>query len=304
MNLTAPGARKPVRNKTEPRTMTATKNDVQILCDAAQLIRDDSYCDGSLLDFPDFGQVVMTGDMHGHHRNFEKLVKYADLDHARARHVILHELIHAEHSGPIGNDDSIELIVRAARWKTQFPDQVHFLQSNHEMAQYTGKDIIKGGRIVNYDFDCSLQRIYGNGADDVRDALREFIASFPLAARTPNRIFLSHSLPNITDLGTFDPNVLRRPLGGKDLVEGGDAYAMVWGRRHPPKLLDKLARDFDVDFFICGHQPQESGAAVLNDRQIILASDHNHGTFLPFDLKKPYTIKTLTRLIRPFAAIA
>ncbi len=284
--------------------MTSTKNDVKALREAARIMREDPLRTGSLIRFPDYGQVVMTGDMHGHHRNFERLQRYADLEHARARHVVLHEIIHAEHTGPIGDDSSVELIVRAARWKIDFPEQVHFIQSNHEMAQFTGKEICKGGRIVNYDFDCSLQRIYGNGADDVHEALREFIAAFPLAARTANRVFLSHSLPNLADLATFDTTIIDRPLAHDDYREGGHAYVMVWGRYHPPQLLEKLARAFDVDFFICGHQPQEFGSAVLHDRLIILASDHNHGTFLPFDLKKSYTIEGITRLIRPLAAIA
>ncbi len=284
--------------------MTKTGSDVQLLLDAARLNRQDPLREQGLLRLPDYGQVVMTGDMHGHLRNFDKFKKYADLEHAPARHVILHEHIHREHSGPIGDDDSFLLILEAAKWKTEFPDQIHFLQSNHEMAQLTGKQICKGGRIVNYDFECSLTKIYGNGTDDILLALREYIASFPLAARTPNRVFLSHSLPNLSDLATFDPDIIHRPLNDEDIREGGHAYQFVWGRFHPPQLLQKLADAFDVDWFICGHQPQECGSTILHDRMIILASDHNHGTFLPFDLKKRHSIDDLARLIRPLAAIA
>ncbi len=284
--------------------MTAVKSDLQTLREAARLNHEDALLKGSLLCFPDYGQLVMTGDMHGHHRNFAKLKKYADLPHAPARHVVLHEHIHAEHGGPIGDDSSIELVIEAAKWKIEFPDQVHFLHSNHELSQYTGKEICKGGRVVNYDFECSITRLYGNYADDILEALREYIASFALAAQTTNRVFLSHSLPSLGDMAHFDPSVVHRPLDHKDMIEGGDAYAMVWGRYQTPAVLSTLAQMFDVDFFICGHQPQETGSAVLHDRLIILASDHNHGTFLPFDLKKTYSIQDLTRLIRPFAAVA
>ena len=67
--------------------------------------------------------------------------------------------------------------------------------------------------------------------------------------------------------------------------------------------LGKATEVLDVDFFICGHQPQETGYDVLHDRMIILASDHNHGVFLPLDLSKPVTIESLTRNIRPFASV-
>ena len=80
--------------------------DAQVLLEAAALCSEDPLLDGCLLRFPDYGQLVMTGDIHGHRRNFEKLKRYADLQHAPARHVILHEMIHTEHNGPLGGDDS------------------------------------------------------------------------------------------------------------------------------------------------------------------------------------------------------
>jgi hypothetical protein len=46
------------------------------------------------------------------------------------------------------------------------------------------------------------------------------------------------------------------------------------------------------------------GYEVLHDRLIILASEHNHGVFLTFDLAKPVTLESLTRNIRPFAGVA
>ncbi len=40
------------------------------------------------------------------------------------------------------------------------------------------------------------------------------------------------------------------------------------------------------------------------NRMIILASDHNHGVFLPIDLNKPVTLESLVKHVRPLAAIA
>ena len=37
--------------------------------------------------------------------------------------------------------------------------------------------------------------------------IHEFIASLPYAARTPNRIFLAHSLPGASELDLFDPRI-------------------------------------------------------------------------------------------------
>jgi hypothetical protein len=284
--------------------MNSAAADIATYREAARLNREDPLREGQLLRFPDYGQCVMTGDLHGHERNFARLKKYADLDHMPARHVMLHEMIHAEPHHAAGEDMSHQTMLEAARWKTQFPDQIHFLQSNHELSQWTGKDIFKNGRIVTNDFVRGMAITYGSAATEVLAALTEFIASFPIAARTANRIFLSHSLPNHRDLEDFDTGVIHRELTEKDLSEDGSVYKLVWGRHHTMGLLETLGEAFDVDYFICGHQPQESGFDLLHDRLIIIASDHNHGVFLPFDLRKTYEASDLIKLIRPFAAIA
>jgi hypothetical protein len=89
----------------------------------------------------------------------------------------------------------------------------------------------------------------------------------------------------------------------EDLHNHGSAHALVWGRYHTKAAVATLCGLLDVDFFVCGHQPQEMGYDVLHDRMVILASDHNHGVFLPLDLKKPVTLEFLIKHIRPFAAI-
>jgi hypothetical protein len=78
---------------------------------------------------------------------------------------------------------------------------------------------------------------------------------------------------------------------------------MVWGRRHDPALLEALAKAWDVDLFIVGHQPQEWGHEVMFGRLLILASDHNHGVFLPIDLRKKYTMDDLVARIRKYASV-
>jgi hypothetical protein len=246
----------------------------------------------------------MTGDLHGHQRNVERIENYCDLAHAPARQVILHEIIHAETESLFCPDLSHLVLLEAARWKCKFPDQVHFLLGNHELSQLTRHEISKGGRYVTQDFLGGVARTYEQDAEAVYEAMLDFIRSFALAARTANRVFLSHSLPGPNDMARFDPAILERALHELDLSEKGSAYALVWGRYQTGEILDVLARTFDVDLFVCGHQPEEAGYEVVHDRMLILASDHNHGMILPFDLRKRHTMQDLVRLMRPLASIA
>lgn len=275
----------------------------QILFDAARLNREDPILKGSTLHFPNYGQLVMTGDLHGHRRNFERLKRFCNLENSAARHVILHELIHEEIPTLHGKDTSHELLIEAVKWKCEFPDQIHFLLSNHELAQLTRHEISKNGRIVTVTFEESVRDAYGRDADEVLAGLDELVRSYPLAGRTPNRVFVSHSLPGMRELPTFDATVLSRIPDDQDLHDGGSAHALVWGRYQSAAALETLSELLDADFFICGHQPQETGYEILHDRMVILASDHNHGAFLTLDLSKPVTLESLTRNIRPFAAI-
>ncbi len=273
--------------------------------EAARHNHDEPHRDGSILRLPAYGQAVMTGDLHGHMKNLEKLRKYAMLGRVHARHVILHELIHADLEALTDVDHSHELLLAAAEYKCAHPEQVHFLQSNHELAQLTGYLIAKNGRIVCEEYDSAVRAAYSEDkADDVLEAMKEFIASFPIAIRTDSGVWMSHSLPSVGDLQEFDTGVFERPVTRAELATCRTTFKLVWGRRYTQPHIDALAEMLGVDVFLTGHQPQEQGYAFVFDRLIILASNHNHGTFLPFDLSKRHTPEQLVANIRKFVEIA
>ena len=137
----------------------------------------------------------------------------------------------------------------------------------------------------------------------VLDAIKQFIASFPIAARTQSGIFMAHSLPSPFDWPYFDCGVFDRKLAIEDLIDTGAVYNMVWGRAHTAEQLENAAAKLQADIFVVGHQPQETGYAVAHDRMIILASDHNHGVFLPINLAKKHTLEELVKAIRPYVSV-
>ncbi|MBI5866470.1 MAG: metallophosphoesterase [Planctomycetes bacterium] len=275
---------------------------VRSLREAAGLLREDPIRRGATLHFGNAGQLVLTGDMHGNLKNFEKLQRFCALERSPARYVLLHELIHQEVQTERDMDLSIDLLVAAAAWKVAFPDNVYFMQSNHELAQLRGQEITKGGRSVLLDFERGVAYRYGRHAAGVIDAVCDYIAALPLAARTANGVFASHSLPDPLLLEIFDPTLLDREPTPQELSPGGPAYSLVWGRFHSPEAVQYFAQKLGVSGFVIGHTPQEDGYKVIG-RMIILASDHNHGCFLPLDLNRPMTVEQMESSIRKFVSV-
>jgi hypothetical protein len=149
----------------------------------------------------------------------------------------------------------------------------------------------------------ALKKEFADYCNEIVLALRKFLFSQPLAIKTENKIWISHSLPADNLAEKFDCQIFDRQLKINDVVKPGSAYLLTWGRRHSQTLLNKMAELFDIDIFVLGHQPQQQGWNRAGENLIIIASDHSHGCLLPVDLKKSYTVEMLIDLIVPIASI-
>jgi hypothetical protein len=264
----------------------------------------DKYRRGNLVCLPADGSLVVTGDLHGHLRNFERISAYADLENNPTRHLILQEIIHGGPEDTLGGCLSYKLLFDIVRYKLTFPDRVHIIMGNHDTAFINRSEVIKDGREMNRAMSLAMEREFGKAAADVELATRQYLFSQPLAARCDNKIWISHSLPADRLIEKFDPEILNRQLKINDVVRPGSAYLMTWGRKHSQTLLDNLAETFDTDFFVLGHQPQDQGWCQAGKNLIILASNHNHGCLLSIDLAKSYTIEQLIESIVPLASVS
>ncbi|HER34058.1 MAG TPA: hypothetical protein ENO19_01130 [Halothiobacillaceae bacterium] len=262
------------------------------------------YRRGNVIHLPAEGQVILTGDLHGHRRNFERIVAYADLARRPDRHVVLHEILHGGPEDGRGGCLSFELFAKVLEYQLEFPDRVHLVMGNHDTAIITDSDVMKAGKEMNRAMKEALRRRFDEDYDDVRDALREVLLSQALAVRCPNGIWFSHSLPACRTLDHFDTGIFERPLTVDDCVRPGSAYLLTWGRRQSRQTLETLARRLEVELFVVGHQPQESGWARVEPNMLILASEHTHGMLLPVDLDRRYTLDELTERLVPLASIA
>ncbi|HZN68971.1 MAG TPA: metallophosphoesterase [Tepidisphaeraceae bacterium] len=263
-----------------------------------------SLREAQVVKLPADAEVWVCGDLHDHTRNFNKFVAAADLANNPRRHVVLQELIHGDKIDAAGAEGSWEILHRAAELKCDYSKQVHFLLANHDLAQIHGEGIMKGGVGVCEAFNAGVKRDFKDRGNSVTVAITEFLLSLPLAVRAPNGLFMCHSLPTDEQIQNFDFSIFDRPLTGGDYKRRtGPVYQLVWGRKTSPAGVATFADKVGAKLLIVGHQPQESGYAVVGDRMLIVASDHNQGVFVTADTSSDYDMDRLVGRIQKFVGL-
>jgi hypothetical protein len=269
-----------------------------VLRAAAQAFRDTPGRRGRFVDLDDAAEVFATGDLHGNVENFRTILAKADLRGHTRRQLVLQEVVHGPHLYPDGGDKSHQLIDLVAALKCQHPRQVHFLPGNHELSQATNRLIGKGDSDQNELFRAGIRAAYAPRDDEVYAAYLHLLSVAPLALRTTNRVYVSHSLPSAKHLPNFDPAILERDnTEDADLAYGGGIHSLVWGRDTSTANAAAFLKKVDADLLITGHIPCEQGFAVPNDRQIILDSLGSPACYCLFPTDRPLTHAELVERI-------
>ena len=261
------------------------------------------YRRGNIAYLPNTGKLIITGDLHGHRRNFERITAFADLENNPDTHIIFQEILHGGSQDELGGCLSFKLLFDVLRYQLRFGDQVHLILGNHDTAVISDEDVLKSGKEISRPMKTAMKRYFSDEYESVSLALKKYLLSQLLAVKCPNRIWISHSLPTDSYLENFDIRVFNKKLHPVDVLRPNSAYLLTWGRRHSEQALKKLAQLLDVDIFVVGHQPQQTGWAQAGKNLIILASDHDHGCLMQLDLAKSYTVQELTNQIVPLASI-
>ncbi len=262
--------------------------------------------DQQVVRLPAEGELWIAGDLHDHRTNFRKITAASDLGANPQRHLVLQELIHGDHFDPSGAEGSWETLYKAAELKCDFPEQVHFIFANHDLAQIHGEGIMKAGLSVCEAFTAGIKRDFaeGGGATSVNVAVTEFLLSLPLAVRTQSGLFFSHSMPTDDQIPGFDYTIFERPLTGPDYKRRvGPVYQLIWGRNMTPAGVDGFLEKVDAKMIVTGHQPQDAGYLRNGEKHLIIASDHNQGVFLQLDLAQEYSMEGLLERVVKFVAM-
>jgi hypothetical protein len=245
---------------------------LRTLYKAADAIRQTPGRKGRFVEIRDASDIVVAGDLHGHLGNFQAVYQAADLANNPRRHLVLQELIHGKFFYPNGGDKSHQLLDLFAALKCQYPDRVHMLLGNHELAQWTDRMVMKNDQDLNVVFKEGIIEAYGpaKGPDIYSTYLRLF-GTMPLALRTSNRVFLSHSLPRERFLERFELRLIETDaFPPEDLSVGGPVYELLWGRDTRTDTCNAFLKKVDCDWLVSGHIANDTGFAFPNAKQLIL----------------------------------
>jgi hypothetical protein len=250
---------------------------------------------GSVIAVETATEVMVVGDLHGRVPAFRAALETAALPRHPGRHLVLQELIHGPWSYPEdGGDKSHQLVDLISALKCQYPDRVHLILGNHELSELTGRTIGKNGMTLNDQFRKGIDTAYSAHSGAIYDAYRALFAALPLAVRTPNRVFLCHTIPDPIYLDGLDLAVLESNTWPPEaLKRGGTVYAMTWGRNTEADTIDRFATMVDADFFVTGHQPCDEGFRQANHRQVIIDGTAAAPTYCLFPAREPISIEKL-----------
>ena len=239
---------------------------------AAQAFRDTPGRTGRVLRLPEGAEVLVVGDIHGNVENFRAVYQLADFARQPHRHLVMQEIIHGPFAYPDeGGDKSHQMVDLLAALKLLYPERVHFLLGNHELAQWRKQRVAKGNVDQNDWFNLGVRTAYGEASVEILAGYDEVFASAELAIRAANRVFLSHTAP--PKASTFSLAKLEADeLADAEFRSGGAAHGIVWGRDVSQANVDDFMRQVDADLLISGHIPTHDGYIVPNNRQIILDS--------------------------------
>ncbi len=268
---------------------------VALLHKAAEAFRTTPGRQGRFVQLMVVSDVLVAGDLHGHVENFKRILELADLANNRKRHLVLQEVVH----GPqrylsTGGDQSHRLLDLVAALKCQYPARVHCLMGNHELAQWTDRAITKANEDLNQLFHLGVETGYGVKAQEVYAGYCELFATMPVAIRTPNRVFLSHSMPAGARLDIWELALLaQEEHKPEDYRIGGGIHSVVWGRDVSLENTQRYLAKVDADLLISGHIPCETGFMAPNDRQLILDSKDDQACVCLFPADRPLTHQEL-----------
>lgn len=282
--------------------MPSPQRMLTFLRQAVALVRATPGRQGHTIELTDCSDVLVAGDLHGHVGHFQALLKTADLDNHPRRHFIVQEAIHGKYRYPRGGDKSHQLVDLFAALKCQYPNRVHYILGNHELAQWTARPVMKADENLNVLFEEGVCTAYGPEAGpEVYQTYQELFKVLPVAIRAANGVLVCHSLPSTRIMQLFDPARLERDhFEPADLEPGGSVHSLLWGRDTAAGTAADFLRKMGATLLVSGHIASDTGYLIPNPQQVILDCSESPAAYILFPTDRPLDHAGLMDCLRTF----
>lgn len=225
------------------------------------------------------GKALVVTDLHGNLKDYNQYKDIWDSDDPDFHLVITGDFIHSMDK----KDGSIE-ILHDIMWNSRFKDNFHVLLGNHEWTHIVDLDIYKNGVNQKKDFEELIKEKYGYLQPLFLFLFLDFFKKLPLAVKTANGLFISHSGPaeGIKSIGDVE-NLLSSEDYTSTVVN-----QFLWSRYgdYSQYDIDLFLEAVDCKAMIVGHTVVD-GVKVIGN-QMILSSSYGNGkkAYLEIDLGK------------------
>jgi hypothetical protein len=268
---------------------------------AAQLFRATPGRHGVLVQLDEAAEdVLVAGDLHGNLAHFQGLLDRARLDRNPRRHLVLQELIHGDSHYPNGGCKSHQLVDLVSALKCQYPERVHLILGNHELSEILQRPILKAGVRTGDAFRQGIAVAYGAQSSQIFAAYIELFESLPLAVKTKNRVFLSHSYPESSSMDrAFDVSILQsQSVRELCRTASGSLHDFVWGRDGQESTALRFANLVQASLLVTGHMPCSDGFRIPNSIQLILDSSRFPACYCLFPSHNSIDLAELRACVR------
>lgn len=237
---------------------------------------------GSLIELPQIGKAMIITDIHGKLADYNRFMDiWNDFEDENNHLIITGDFIH---STTLQNDKSIE-IVDDLKYRLKNSDNFHVLMGNHEWSVLTNKTIYKAGVNLSLNFELLLKERFKKGWQEKIEIYSNFFKDLPLAIKTKNKVFISHSGPskyikNINDVIN---------IYNSDYRENKGLFDLLWNRygKYSRKELEIFLENVGARVMIVGHTPVK-GAKLVYNKQLIVSSSYSESkkAYVDLDLEK------------------
>ncbi|NYT18056.1 MAG: serine/threonine protein phosphatase [Methanobacteriales archaeon] len=236
------------------------------------------YVEGDLLTLPGPGRALVVTDLHGNLEDFRKVMTLWGKCFNRKCHLILTgDFIHAMGRA---NDHSIEIIEEVQYYHDKY-DNFHPLLGNHEWATITKILIYKGGVNQNLNFEQLLMETFPDAWEEKLEEYINFFQTLPVAVRTENGVFISHSGP--AKVESID-DIINLTRDG--YLDNQPLYDLLWRRDPKKRDVNQFLEKVGCQAMVVGHTPVDG--YKLKGNLLILSSSYGKGrkVYLELDLGK------------------